>query len=366
MKHLILAIVLFLPLQALAQTKSDKEQAREYGMEAIKKMDKQEFEPALELLEKAKQLDPDNPLYPYEMAYAYYSMLNYKKAAELLETVIIHKDATDQYYQLLGNAYDMLKKPEKALETYAAGMERFPSSGKLYLESGTLEAHRENYDKAIQYWEKGVQVAPKFPSNYYWLAKTFCSSDDKIWGVIYGEIFMNLERASVRTEEMSKLLYNTYVSAIKIKSKTEASVKFSKTFVMAPPKEGEEVKLSFAMQYEMNMIVNLPLIMKKKKVDHELINDLRTAFIKSWFERKFNNDYPNVLFDYQQKLMEKGQFEAYNYWLLMKGNQKAFDTWVKKNTDKYNEFIEWYKINPIQLSDREKFYRWQYMKGNQE
>lgn len=334
-------------------------------MEAIRKMDEKEFEPALELLEKAQQLDPDNPVYSYEMAYAYYSMLNYKRAAELLEAVIDHKDANDQYYQLLGNAYDMLKKPERALEIYAAGLTRFPSSGKLYLESGTLEANRKNYDKAIQHWEKGVQVAPGFPSNYYWLAKVFCSSEDKIWGMIYGEIFMNLEKASPRVEEMSKLLYNTYVSAIEIKSETEASVKFSKTSIISSPGEGEETRLSFAMQYEMNMSINLPSILKKKKVDHEMLNELRTAFIRSWYERKFNNDYPNVLFDYQQKLLEKGHMEAYNYWLLMKGNQKAFDSWQKKNINKYNSFILWYRINPIQLSEREKFYRWQYIKGDQ-
>jgi hypothetical protein len=133
---------------------------------------------------------------------------------------------------------------------------------------------------------------------------------------------------------------------------------------MAPPKEGEEVKLPFAMQYEMNMILSLPLEMKTKKVDHELLSDLRTAFVQSWYERKLNNDYPNVLFDYQKKLSEKGHLEAYNYWLMMKGDKKSFEEWKKKNTGKYNAFIEWFKINPIHLSDKEKFYRWQYNKEN--
>lgn len=67
----------------------------------------------------------------------------------------------------------------------------------------------EDYDRAVSYYEKGVYVEPAYSSNYYRLAQLFLSSKDKFWGLIYGEIFMNLERNSQRTEEMSKWLFNT-------------------------------------------------------------------------------------------------------------------------------------------------------------
>ena len=53
-----------------------------------------------------------------------------------------------------------------------------------------------------------------FPSNFYRLALLYLSSSDKLSGLIYAEIFMNLKRSTQRTKEMSKLIYETYKGAI--------------------------------------------------------------------------------------------------------------------------------------------------------
>lgn len=365
MKKIIIAFALLLSvLTAHAQTKQNKEKAREYGYEAIKLLDNGQYDEAIELLEQAQKMDEDDPVYTYEIAYAYYAQKQYKKAAGTLEGIIDHKKANDQYYQLLGNAYDNMKKPDEAMEIYAKGLKRFPGSGKLYLESGIVEYYRKKYNEAIELWEKGVQVDPKFPSNYYWLGKVFSYTDEKVWSAIYGEIFMNLERGSKRTEEMSKILYDTYKSAINIKSSTEGSANFSKNLVMSMPSDGGEIKLPFAMHYgiAMTMGISFNLIANKKEVNIDFLADLRKNFLSTWYEKTLPKDYPNVLFDYQQKISEKGHLEAYTYWLFMKGNEEEFNKWMedKDNSAKYEAFIAWYKENPLSLNDKNKFYRTQY------
>ena len=59
-----------------------------------------------------------------------------------------------------------------------------PTSGKLYLELGGMYLHTKEYDKAISYYEKGIDVEPGYPSNYYRLAKIFLNSDEEVWGMI--------------------------------------------------------------------------------------------------------------------------------------------------------------------------------------
>src|SRR4030095_3920321 len=213
LRSILLILFFLIPSFLLAQP--DKEKAKEKVREAIKLMDGGKVDESLTLLEEAFKLDPHDITIPYEAAYAHTLKKDYKKSIEILERLKSHKDATDIFYQLLGNAYDYDKQEEKALSTYQDGLKRFPKSGRLYLEQGIVYLNKEDYNKALSMYEKGIEVAPHFPSNYYWASKIFCNSDNEVWGLIYGEIFMNLERNSRRTAEISKLLYDTYKQGIK-------------------------------------------------------------------------------------------------------------------------------------------------------
>jgi len=68
-----------------------------------------------------------------------------------------------------------------------------------------------------------------------------------------------------------------------------------------------------------------------------------------------------LLFDYQQQLRQSGHFEAYNYWLMSKGDEEAWKLWVDAHPTHWEEFICWFKGNPLQVMDENKFYRRQYL-----
>ena len=357
-----LTIIFFLLFSAIsinsfAQSKENKEKALEYGKEAIKKIDNGEYKEALKLLGKAQKLDPKNYVYPYEVAYTYYKQKNYKKVITELEKQIKRSDVTEQHFQLLGNSYDLIEKPDKALEAYQRGLQHFPKSGKLYLEQGIVEMRREKFDKAIAYWEKGVEVEPTFSSNYYWLGKIFASSSERIWGVLYGELFINLERNSRRTVEMSELLFETYKKSIDISSDTSGGVFFSRVMTMVP---GEKFENPFQMDFGMTMTLGLtPILLggADKELSIKVICQLRESFIQLWFQNKHHKKHPNVLFDFHKKLKDKGFFEAYSYWILMKGNEEEFLNWHKENEPQFDDFANWFNDNPISISNKNYFSR---------
>src|SRR5690606_21317883 len=120
------------------------------------------------------------------------------------------KSANSQVYQLSGNCYSFSGKPDKAIKEYEERMKRFPNSGNLYLERGNIYLIQENYKEAVENYETGIEVDPMFPSNYYRLAKLYLHSSNKLAGLMYGELFMNLERTTDRALEISELLYSTY------------------------------------------------------------------------------------------------------------------------------------------------------------
>lgn len=352
MKSSLLTVLLLLPIALLAQSNEDRAEARKLAMEAISLMDSGEIEKSLELLAKAGKLDPKDINYPYETAYAHYLLKDYKKANKLLKGLIDREDAGPNVFQLLGNTYDILKDPEKAMETYEKGLERFPNSGNLYLEIGVVHMSNDRLNDALNSFERGIYFDPAFPSNYYWAARFYLGSDVEVWGMIYGEIFMNLERGSKRTAEMSQLLYNTYKSEIQI-DRNGASVSFSKDNTIAVGEDGE-MKMPFPlMAYEPTLMIS---VIGETEINLASLNNIRNNFIPFYYEKTLKDDYPNVLFDYQKELRDLGHFEAYNYWLLMKGDEDAFSAWQENNSAAFEEFVNWYLKNPLELNAEHRFH----------
>lgn len=356
----VLFFSFFVSVIAFGQSKEDKEKALEYGKEAIKLMDNEgDYDGAIKLLEKSEKLDPKNIIYAYEIAYALYSQKKYDAAIKRLKKITSHKDATDQHFQLLGNSYDIIGKPDEAIETYKEGLKKFPNSGKLYLEQGIVEYFRKNYDESIRLWEEGVKAEPTFSSNYYWLGKIFSYTEERIWSVMYGEIFINLERNTDRTIEMSEILFNTYKEAIIFSSDTSSEVRFSKRTTIDVKSIKDEFKMPFNLVFGLEIINGmLPKTLSgETTLTIAILNDIRHTFIENWYEGKRDKDYPNPLFDFQKKLLDSGHFETYNYWFLMKGDTDEFKAWYDKNKDKFSAFATWMNDNEFNLDKKNYFIR---------
>lgn len=115
---------------------NNREQVLALQRQAIELMDNGDPDQGIVLLRQALTLDPDYWPLTYEMAYAYMVKRDYQKAIKLAKTLYKYEDCNDLVYQLVGNCYDYLKNPKKALKVYAQGLKRFPDSGALYLEQG--------------------------------------------------------------------------------------------------------------------------------------------------------------------------------------------------------------------------------------
>ncbi|MFT5858309.1 MAG: tetratricopeptide (TPR) repeat protein [Flavobacteriaceae bacterium] len=348
----IFVLLITLSIVSLVHAQEDNDVKIIIG-EAIEKMEEGDIKGSLKLLKKAKKLEPNNITVDYETAFAYGLDKNFKKAIATCEKMTEHPDVFARVYQMLGNNYDYNEEPEKAIEAYERGMNIFPNSGPLYLERGNMELMKDEFNNALTYYITGIEVDPKHSSNYYRAAKLYLASEDTYLGLIYGELFMNLERGSARTSEMSELLYNAYDTGIEYISDTSMSVNFASDKIDLTDGDLENLKLPYGV------IVYAPVItislIGTDEVSLSSLAKIRANFINIYYEQKHNEEYPNVLFEYHKEMIADGHFEAYNHWLMMKGDSDAFDQWLETNQEKWDDFINWYNPNPIEITAQNKF-----------
>jgi Tfp pilus assembly protein PilF len=349
-KHFFLLLLFTGVLASNAQKISKKETADLHGKQALLFIDQGKTTEAMDLLQKAQKLDPVNISYPYEIAVVYYSTKEFDKAIQILEKLRSHKDVNSKVYQLLGNCYDDAKKTDKAIDAYIAGLRLFPKAPEIYLELGNIYNKNKDYSTAIKYYEKGIDADPRFPSNYYWAAKLFCASTEKVWGILYGETFMTIERNSSRTAEISKLLYNTYLNQIRFYSDSSVNVNFTKN--------NEKGKPSFEKNIYESIIRSS--VGNERSVTIASLGRIRTRFIEYYFRNDLYKKYPNVLFDFEYKAYLSGHNIAFTYWLLSKGDDDEFVKWVKENPEAWQKFLGWLLQYSIPFDEKYKLLRSQY------
>ena len=285
-----------------------------------------DFDNAIIVLSKALTQEPKNNDVRKELVQAYYYKRNYSKALETIGPLISGDDADVVTYQIGGNIYKALEQVKDADRMYKKALKKFPNSGPLYSEYGELLwATKDN--SAIDLWEKGIKVDPSFAGNYYNAALYYFYTKDKIWTLVYGEIFVNMESLTERAAAMKQTLYKAYKE---------------KLFVDLNEKKGDtKNKSEFAKAFLET--INKQSSLVSRGINTETLTMIRTRFILDWFATNASK-FPFRLFDYQRQLLQEGMFEAYNQWLFgTVENLAAYDNWTKMHTDAYTNFTNFLK-----------------------
>ena len=144
------------------------------------------------ILVRALQQYPNNIEIAKDLAYDYFLQKENDKALEVIKPLLEKDNADDQSYQIAGNIYKALGQFKEADKVYKKAIKSFPESGALYNDYGEFLWSRQDLN-AIKIWEKGIEKDPSYGNNYYNASKYYFLTTDKIWSIIYGEIFINIE-----------------------------------------------------------------------------------------------------------------------------------------------------------------------------
>ena len=285
-----------------------------------------DFDNAVIVLTRALQKDKNSLELQKDLAMSYYLKRDYVRALEGVKSLTDRSDADVVVFQIAGNVYKALEEAKECEKVYKKGLKKFPKSGPLYSEYGELLWSTKDFT-AIDQWEKGIQLDPAYGGNYYNAALYYFYTKDKVWSLVYGEIFVNMESLSQRGLAMKQQLLSAYKE---------------KLFADADLLKGEEKnKSEFAKAFLQTMGKQSSLA--NKGITTETLTMIRTRFILDWYQ-SYATKYPLRLFDYQQQLLKEGMFEAYNQWLFGTAeNLAAYDSWSKTHADQYEAFTNFQK-----------------------
>ncbi|HEX7845880.1 MAG TPA: tetratricopeptide repeat protein [Chitinophagaceae bacterium] len=291
-----------------------------------------DFDNAILVLNRALTQDKNNLEMQKDLVQCFYFKKDYVKAVEGVKALIDRDDADVITFQIAGNVYKALEEAKECEKVYKKGLKKFPKSGPLYSEYGELLWAKTDYS-AIDQWEKGIEVDPGYGGNYYNAAVFYFYTKEKVWSLIYGEIFVNMESLSERGANIKQLLLQGYKE---------------KLFAEADLLKGEEKnKSEFAKTYLTSMGKLSSLA--SKGINTETLIMIRSRFILDWYANNAGR-FPFRLFDFQRQLLQEGMFEAYNHWLFGPiENLAAYENWTKTHNDQYAAFTNFQKTRVFRM-----------------
>jgi Tfp pilus assembly protein PilF len=320
MKPILTIVFSLLTVFAFAQdTKTMHENAKSF-------MRQGDFDNAIIILTRALESDKNNMEMKQDLVLSYYYKRDYAKALDGVKDLVDRDDADVVTFQIAGNVYKALEEPKECEKVYKKGLKKFPKSGPLYSEYGELLWQQKNYN-AIQQWEKGIQIDPAYPGNYYNAALYYFYTQEKVWGLIYGEIFVNMESISERTVAMKQLLWQGWKDKL-----------FSNANLM----NGQDKNKNEFTRSILDCL-NKQSSLANEGISTETLTMIRTRFILEWFD-KYAGRFPYKLFDYQRQLIQEGMFAAYDQWLFgTVENLSNYDSWIKTHDEEYKNFTAFQK-----------------------
>lgn len=277
-----------------------------------------DFANAILVLNRALQTEPGNVEMTKDLAQCFYFTKDFNKALETIRLVLDKDNADDQCYQIAGNIYRQLDMAKECEKLYRRGIKKFPESGPMYNELGELLWDQQDYT-AIKQWEKGIGVDPNYSGNYYNACKFYYLTADKVWTLLYGEIYLNMEPLNSKAPEVKNMLLESYKKLFSV--------------VNADP---SKEKNKFVAAYLTGM--NKQGVLANEGINVASLTMIRTRFILDWFDET-GNGLSFRLFELHRQLLQEGMFEAYNQWIFgATQNLVAYQNWTNTHASEYNEF----------------------------
>lgn len=187
------------------------------------------------------------------------------------------------------------------------------------------------------------------PQVYEVLAATFAKTTERVWGVVYGEVFCNLSSDEERSKQIGALVYELYDKSLSAKG-GNLSVNLTEN-AQASGKQPP-----FESQFEMAFLFSaVPLGGDASPLSIKKLINIRKNQLSLW---KQKNLPETQLTRRQQAILSAGYFDAYNYWLFQNASPDEFHQWMKDHQTEFQSWRDWQDKNrfTVEQPDFQRLY----------
>lgn len=298
--------------------------------------DEGEYEKALPLFSQVPEGDTNYTLAIYEKALTLIELERYEEALHPLQKGITLNDSVDEdYFNLLGTAYDHLDRKEKSLEIYNLALDRFPMSYKMYFNRAVVYGGMGEHEKQLADLKTAIEIHPFHASSHLALANFALAEEQYAQALLSLGYFLMLEPKSQRAND-AIVFFDKAVSD---------NTDLEKAGVELSEKDDFEkinllVKNYVALRddYEIDSDIDLPLIRQMDLVVKQAIK-----------KKKLNGFWENYYLPFYKKMYEEDYFEPMIYLSLITSGNSYHQKVIGKNVNDIKEFIQFAKTNLREL-----------------
>jgi tetratricopeptide (TPR) repeat protein len=174
--------------------------------------DNGQYDKAIELYQKALEIDPASPLTNYEIALTYMYAKDYANSIKHSDIVIGQKGQNLlQAYVTKGSCLDYLGKTDESIRLFEQGIRKFGDHYLLYYNLGYDYYKLKNYEKAQEVFTKAIKSNPNHASSHLFLGFTMADLDQKVQSLLCLHYFLLLEPNSGRAKTAFSLLQKQFL-----------------------------------------------------------------------------------------------------------------------------------------------------------
>jgi tetratricopeptide (TPR) repeat protein len=354
LRFFLLLVLTFPALLLTAQSKRIRQQAEAYNQQGWHYLQRQNLDSAQIAFQASEQIFPNQARTTYSLAYILYLREQYPTSAQLLQQARTHKEPKPSVYLLLHDALQQQGLSDSAFAMLQIALKEFPNSGELYCEFADAQLRQGQYQQALMSYEKGMIQAPMCPCNYAKAAILLAKqTEEHLWAIIYGELYLNLEPLGQYAPQVSTLLFRAYNNSI-IPRQTKAD---STEYTLAIGRQGlytlqdtanKRLYLTFEMSCWMALYKSARPIPPFWNLND--LDTVRTGMVRGWYAMGSHKAYANAWLARQQAIDQAGHASAYHHWLLSGGASNEFSLWMKAHEAQWQACWEWLQSNPLVLT----------------
>lgn len=308
--------------------------------------DKGDYSAAINLYNKALEVDKDNVLALSEKAMSLNASGKYDDVLTISKyTISKHPNENlQEIYVYYANALDHLKRVDEALKVYNEGIQKFPDYYQLPFNKGICYANNNNRAEAILCFQQSLKINPKHAGSLN--AVGILEMDvNRIPSILAFSRFLIVEPQTSRSKNNFANLNNLLMQGVK--QKEDQSITININSNMLSDSTGVKKADDFSQtDLILSMVAGLDFDKKNmKKTDVEKFIgkfDVICASLSEGKKENFGFYWENFV-PYFLEMKNKKFIEAFAYIVFVNSDSDDVVKWHKKNQGELDKFYAWSK-----------------------
>ena len=202
------------------------------------------WEKAVNVCEKAVELNQTSLEYKYELAKNYLNILEIPAVIELCTEILEQNDKYIQAYVLMSKVCMVQGDFEGSLSNIDKALSLDMNSSEVYFIKGCIYYNADNFEKALEAYKTALSIDPKDEKNYAWVAMSYYQLED------YSEAYSYFKEAAELDISNPEYRYYMAKCSINKNNSEEAFANFSILKRLAP------TNVEYVQEYADYLVLN--------------------------------------------------------------------------------------------------------------